>query len=462
MTTPDLAAAGGPDAAPVPDVQDEGSALAVRHRVAAQIGTQDLDDYQEAVRLLLVNPLVTRSWPSARALAKVRRWEPELRRDLGDALGYGLDVSPASARLHVRDAEPDHHRPALAHNGRPFDQRRYAYLCLALASLLRAGHQILLSDLARRVASLAEPIDALGFDPSTYGHRLAFIDVVRWIEARGALRTVDGGAARYVDAPDDGEALFDVDPDVLAHLTPRVQPPGTDPAGPDAFGEGRDAQRRRRRQRLLRRLVHQPAVLRDDLADEDREYLVREAASLAEDAERLTGAVVERRAEGLAMIDRTGDFSDRRFPPRGSDAVLALGLVDELARIAASTAPPAAAADVRPTDGVTATTDRAQVELLSGRVVGDDEVDRAVEAVIRRHAAGLRRDVADDAAEARAVSLETLLAFDLLRQAPGGWQVRPALARYRLGTAAAGGSGGGDRAEGSGGLQGSLDFGDGR
>ncbi|MDH4146037.1 MAG: TIGR02678 family protein, partial [Acidimicrobiia bacterium] len=117
---------------------------------------------------------------------------------------------------------------------------------------------------------------------------------------------------------------------------------------------------------------------------------------------------------------------------------------------------------VRPTDGVTATTDRAQVELLSGRVVGDDEVDRAVEAVIRRHAAGLRRDVADDAAEARAVALETLLAFDLLRQAPGGWQVRPALARYRLGTAAADGSGGGDRAEGSGGLQGSLDFGDGR
>jgi hypothetical protein len=60
-------------------------------------------------------------------------------------------------------------------------------------------------------------------------------------------------------------------------------------------------------------------------ADADPELLGQlRAPALAEDLERLTGLPVERRAEGVALVDTSGRLSDIRFPGGGTVAQAAL------------------------------------------------------------------------------------------------------------------------------------------
>jgi hypothetical protein len=59
--------------------------------------------------------------------------------------------------------------------------------------------------------------------------------------------------------------------------------------------------------------------------------------------ERLTGLTVERRAEGIALIDTSGSFSDRRFPGSGTVAQTTLLLIGEIAdRVDSPDSPPLA------------------------------------------------------------------------------------------------------------------------
>jgi uncharacterized protein (TIGR02678 family) len=100
-------------------------------------------------------------------------------------------------------------RPDLRH------RKRYAHLALVLAALSRAGIQVALSDLADVVAADANRIDGLGLDTGRGPDRAAFVDVVTWLEDRGALRLADGSARAWADDPGRAEALYDIDRDVV-------------------------------------------------------------------------------------------------------------------------------------------------------------------------------------------------------------------------------------------------------
>lgn len=291
--------------------------------------------YQRAARVLLNSPLITGTFPTADALPLVRRWAGPLRQDLAELFGYRLDLTATTARLsRVRDAF-DPSQPALAgaQLDRPFDRRRYAYLCLALAVLGRAGLQIALSELAERVAAEADRIDGLELSLDRQPDRSGFVDAAGWLEARGAIRLADGSARRWVDDPSAGEALYDIDRDVLRALyrpSPVLQHIDTARAllhRPQ--GVSRDTRRRESAQRVRRALVEQPVVYYADLAAGDRGML-RNPGPAAEVAE-LTGLVVERRSEGVALLDVSGMFSDRRFPGSGTRAQVALLLANRIA-----------------------------------------------------------------------------------------------------------------------------------
>ena len=163
-----------------------------RHRVAADVPDTELADYQRAVRTLLRHPLISEHHPDRTALPLVRRWSAELRTDLTTALGYRLELSATAARLVRAIDDLDTGRPARTRSDRVFDRRRYAYLALVLAALGRAGIQVALSELADTVAADAQRIDGLGLDTGRGAHRAAFVDVVTWLEERGALRLADG------------------------------------------------------------------------------------------------------------------------------------------------------------------------------------------------------------------------------------------------------------------------------
>jgi uncharacterized protein (TIGR02678 family) len=293
----------------------------------------ELASYQRAVRVMLANPLVTEVYPDRDALPLVRRWAAELREDLSETFGYRLEMSRTTARLLRSIDALDATQPARTATGRPFDRRRYAYLALTLAALGRAGTQVALSELADTVADDATRIDGLGLSRERAVDRAAFVDAVAWLETRGAVKLADGSARRWADDPDSGEALYDIDRDVvtavyrptriLQHLR-SVTALLTVPTA-----NSRDTRRREAGQRARRALVEQPVVYWAEL-DEDARNILRGPHAVP-DVERITGLSAERRAEGVTLLDTSGALSDRRFPGAGTVAQTALLLVGEIA-----------------------------------------------------------------------------------------------------------------------------------
>ena len=310
-----------------------------------QVPALDRAMYQRAARAVLTHPLITETYPDTQTLSLVRRWAVPLRTDLARLFDYRLELTPSTARLfRVHDAL-DASRPAMAgpNEDRPFDRRRYACLALAVAVLGRSGMQVSLSELAERVTAEAARIDGLELSAEDKNDRAAFVDAVAWLQTRGAVRLADGNARRWADDPTAGEALYDIDRDVLRavyrptrvlqHLTSVTELLHR----PDAAS--RDTRRLAAGQRVRRALVEQPVVYDAELDPADRGAL-RTPSAAAEVAE-LTGLIVERRAEGIALLDVSGRFSDRRFPGSGTVAQAALLLLNRVAdRVEDLDAPP--------------------------------------------------------------------------------------------------------------------------
>ena len=408
-------------------VDDGGS-----HRVARTVRDTDLADYQRVVRSLLAAPYVGPD--EKERLASLRRWEHDLRVDLESVGRYRLEIAPTAALLVRRPVVFDPYRPARngAKPAKPFDPRRYAYLCMLLSGLLSTGLQVLLSALARQLADDAFGVDGLGFDADVFAQRQAFIDVVRWLVDRGVLRLRDGSA--FADLDED--ALYDVDHEALHLIAPSL---GLRDLGSirdrlsESFGESRDELRAQVRQRVLRLLLDRPFVLFDDLDADERAWLQRNGARVEADLHRLTGMQVERRREGVALIDTEDDASARSFPRGGSEAQLALLLADRLCTDSQRADDLARARVTMPR--LRDETGRLAALIDVARPGGDDEPrpgpendDRDIvdawrldelEAIVRELATAypLRRDLRNDPAEGTRLALDELLTLGLVRTA---------------------------------------------
>ncbi|MFU8840764.1 MAG: TIGR02678 family protein [Nitriliruptoraceae bacterium] len=435
--------------------------------IAEQVRDTDLADYQRAVRLLLLHPLVTTTFPDRAALPLVRRFSVQLADDLATLAGYRLELAATCARLlRPIDRIDDTQRLVRRRDRKPFDRRRYAYLALVLAALGRAGTQVALTELADALKRRAAEIEGLGFDPDQYRHRLAFVDVVRHLLELGGLREVEVSTIDWVRDPEAGEALYDLDRDVL-HLVavpPRVLQHVTsvrallsDDGRSDNADTSTAARRAATRRRLARLLLEHPVVYLDDLDDAARTYLIQQGRALGEDLRRLTGGQLERRAEGTALIDATGGFSDRRFPSGGTVAQVALLLADDMSTaVGADGSPEVATATVphlddrtgeacdrldaaRPTPPRSADEAAASDpephgagrERPQGPLLTDAWLQERVEQLCTTHGRRFAADLRDDPPALTAAALEVLASFDLVRQVPGGVVARPALARYR-------------------------------
>jgi uncharacterized protein (TIGR02678 family) len=301
-------------------------------RFATDVPDLELGDYQRTVRLLLRHPLITSGWPDEKALPRVRRFAGTLGRDLAVAFDYRLELQGNTARLlRTRDAvDPTH--PALSRTGRPFDRQRYAYLSLCLAALGRSGIQTTLTELADIVAADANRIAGLGLDPDRGGDRRAFVDAVGWLEERGALSVADGSAAAWASDPEAGEALYDVARDVVlalfrpARVVQHVESVTALLHRPTATS--RDTERLAAAQVARRTVVESPVVYFADVEPRVANHL--RGTTIAGDLQRLTGLRVERRAEGLLLVD-TVALSQERFPGTGAVAQAALLLAVAMA-----------------------------------------------------------------------------------------------------------------------------------
>ncbi|TFV34119.1 TIGR02678 family protein [Streptomyces sp. T1317-0309] len=434
-------------------------------RVAEHVSPLELADYQKAVRLVLRHPLITSSYPDRAALPTVRRWAEQLRTDLMEVLGYRLVTTADTARLLRVQDHLDATRPAVTRAGRPFDRRRYAYLVLTLAALGRHGAQVALGELADAVAADAARIDGLGLDTTRKTDRDAFVDAVTWLTERGALALTDGSATAWAGDPERAEALYDIDREILTavHQPTRVLQHLTSVTGlldsGSALGlaTGRHAQRRDQARRARRLVLENPVAY---YADAEAELLGQlRAPSLAEDLERLTGLAVERRAEGVALVDTSGRLSDIRFPGGGTVAQAALLLgarISEAARrtgrhvpdlLPAPTAAERLAARARridaalPARGILAELSASEEETLYEEgdepeetrypFVSDSWLRGRLKEIIGEYGKGFAADLREDPDRLLARVLDLLAALSLVARVDGGVLVLPLLARYR-------------------------------
>jgi uncharacterized protein (TIGR02678 family) len=252
--------------------------------------------------------------------------------DFRELFGYTLLATAHQVRLIRRlDTFDATQQSILAtRTRRAFDRRRLAYLCLVLAVFQRSRIEISLADLVRRVAPSANRIDGLGFDATITEHKRAVVDVLDWLTDRGALRLSDGSAESWARDSDRGDALYDVDHDICAALfrpNRSIQHlAGAERLLDTPYQESNRAARRETAARRARRLLVEQPVLYFALLDPETAAALR-SVELAENLARMTGLVVERRAEGVMLADPGGRFTDRRFPGQGGVVNRAAGLL---------------------------------------------------------------------------------------------------------------------------------------
>ena len=300
------------------------------------------EERRDALRALLMQPLMTAAHP---AFAAVRRHASELRDWFSQAAGWLLHVERDCARLYKRPADLSD-----ASRGAPgFERRSYVLFCLACAALERADPQITLRNLGDKLLALAgEPELAergFMFTLEAQHERRELVRVCRTLLELGVLHRVAGDEDAFVAR--DGDALYDVQRRVLAGLLAATRGPSTWPADSAPAGiENRlaalveefaaDSDEGRRvalRHHLARRLLDDPVVYFDDLDGNPalRAYLQGQRGPLAMRLCEATGLAPEQRAEGLALVDESGDLSDMAMPAEGTAAHVTLLVAEFLA-----------------------------------------------------------------------------------------------------------------------------------
>lgn len=380
---------------------------------------QQAEERGRALRALLRHPLLTAAGPDADAFALVRRHAAWLRDWLESQTGWSLRVDAGLARLRKLPADAGGAtRPAVADRTRiPFTRRRYVLACLALAALERADAQITLGRLAERVIQLAADPElqaaGLEFNLDTREERTDLAAVARFLLSLHVLAKVAGDEQAYVAAS--GDALYDVDRRVLAGLLVATRGPSMVGAAgleerlaaitEELVVDTDEGRNRALRHQLSRRLLDDPVVYYDQLNEAERAYLTSQRPFLLRRLTEATGLVAEVRAEGIALVDPTGEATDLTMPEEGTDGHATLLLAEYLAGRAAE----------RP-----------------GVPVGLAELTEEMARLAAANRTNWRRTATEPGAQAVLcrLALDRLEALGLIRRVAGRVLARPALARY--------------------------------
>ncbi len=373
--------------------------------------TQEAAERRTALRALLLRPLLTDE-RSPEDLVLVRRHREHLTRLCTEGLGYRLVVEPKAARLFKaglgRDATRPLRKPLARGQGRRFEPRAYALLCLTLAALTRCPGQLLLDELVAQVRSAVA--DArLDVDLDKVADRRAMAAALAVLIELGVLVERDGDLTRWVE--DSGaQSLLDVRRDRLALLAASGLSGATSPADlldiaalPSAAGGARVAVRRA--------LLESPLLSLTDLTEDQAEWWRRSRSREVEWFREHVGLEVEARAEGAMAIDPDETLTDQAFPGTGSQRHAALLVLERLVGLVREDARAA-----EPAERV-------------WRLVPEGAFEQAVRAVVAEHSRGLRKAYADLDLLAGDV-LEVLTDSGLLRRTGEGLDVHAAAARY--------------------------------
>lgn len=394
-------------------------------QIARQQQHHRSDERRQALRALLMAPLMT---PAHEDFAAVRRHADDLRAWFARETGWPLHIERDCARLYKRPADL-----ADASRGlQGYERRRYVLLCLACAVLERAESQITLRLLGERLLGLAaDPALAsrgFAFTLTAAHERRELVAVCRTLLALGVLQRVAGDEEGFVRdaaaAAEGADALYDVQRRVLAGMLAAVRGPSTWPAAQEPVTlderiaslveehvpDSDEGHRTALRHHLARRLLDDPVVYLDTLADDQRAYFINQRGTMAARLCEATGLVPEQRAEGLALVDEDGALTDVAMPAEGTEAHATLLVAEFLAG-------------------------RQRIGAIEG--CGPHDVAAFIAEARTRYGSYWRKSAREPGAEhelAR-IAIERLAQLRLIAAQGGQIQPLPALARFALGEA---------------------------
>ncbi|MAT07284.1 MAG: TIGR02678 family protein [Acidimicrobiaceae bacterium] len=282
-------------------------------------------DARDAARQLVRSPLVLAE-RDPDLFSTIRRHEQLLDRWFTQRFGYRLQVESDTVRL-VKSSVVARSRPLMTATStpRPFSQREYVILALALAAVVAGPNVISLRDLVLEVRSAA--IDADVEFTEDAADRRAVVIALRWMIEHGVATELHDRVDRYA-SDDAADAVIRIRPDRIAMLTlPSLV--GAETAEDVLDRSGR---REQSRQWMRSLLLEEPVLYRDDVTDGEWAELRRRLGEESAWFDEMFGVEIEARAEGVAVIDPDGRLTDVRFPTTGTVGHAALLLIDELHR----------------------------------------------------------------------------------------------------------------------------------
>ena len=281
-------------------------------------------DLRAAARHLVEHPMVAAEH-DPEAFRLIRRHKPQLDRWFTQRFGYRLQVGADTARL-FKSTVVARRRPlrTATETRRPFSQREYTMLALALAAVAAGPEVISLRNLIEEIrAAAAEAGVALSEEKSD---RRALVTALRWMIARGAIVEVHERIDAYT-ADGTADAVLRVKPDRVS-LVPL--PSLARAETPEQLLDRSDQRQSSPRAWMRSMLLEEPVVYRGDLSDGEWTELRRRLGEEASIFHEMFGMSIEARAEGLAAIDPESGLTDSRFPVGGTVGQAALLLIDRL------------------------------------------------------------------------------------------------------------------------------------
>jgi uncharacterized protein (TIGR02678 family) len=270
---------------------------------------------RRALRALLRHPLLPATGETAENYVLVRRHSEWLKDWLARFPAWTVHVDGKLARLRKVPADTlDETRPAVDRaSGTAFSKRRYALLCLVLATLEQSDGQTTLAQIARSIMEFAAA-DGLDCDMSNYDQRRDLVHAVRLLLDIGVLRKLDGDEREFLNRNAATDVLYELSRPILASmLTVSRSPSAVQSAAElidDPMPSDADAYDSRVRARLVRSLLDDPVLYFDELNDDERRYLEKHRGYLLQQIHEATGLLAEVRREGIAMVDQDGEGPD--------------------------------------------------------------------------------------------------------------------------------------------------------
>lgn len=313
-----------------------GNRLTAARRLSARHEVVEQEERRDAIAALLARPLLTAEAAEAENLRLVRLHSDWLKKWFQRWPGWSLIVTADLARLRKHpSSRTDTTRGLIDGDDSQarsvFTRRKYALLCLVLATLENEQRQTTIRQVANKT-ELAVRLDpnlaelSFDFDTSLLAHRRELVAVMRFLQERRVLVLIDRDDLGYVQHKSD--CLYRIGRSALSSMLCSVRGASTIPPidvnelilqlNFTEVPETPQAQNEELQHRLVRRLLDDPIMYYDELTPHEYEYFNMQGERILRELRSVTGMEIERRAEGVALLAPVADWTDLGLPESGT------------------------------------------------------------------------------------------------------------------------------------------------